>query len=149
MLQPWWLPSSPGKCSSLFPLPRQPGPWHRSQKPCPRGKWGAPEKRRFCCNFPHVSSSLWVPGKDFAFSWFPPHSHSVALAIPIRLPAQLVSVEEREKVEFVWLPCGSQVSRGSQTRLPSTDAPSHRIRGQTFLKAKTNYVASGKHIQIK
>lgn len=73
-----------------------------------------------------------------------------ALAIPyphpasgsFHLPAQPASVEGRERVEPSWLLLGSQVPRDSQTRLPSTEAPSHvsKLHGfrETYLSKAGN-----------
>lgn len=52
----------------------------------------------------------------------------------LHLPAQLVSVRGSEEVESRWLPLGSLVSRSSQTKLPSTEAPVIQSVSKLFWK---------------
>lgn len=106
--------------------------------------------KRVCGNFPPVSSSLWVLGKDFAFSWVPPWSHC-ALAIPSPLfTCQCSSFLWRRR--WRWKLCGCPM----EARCPEhpDKATQHSglvisISGQTALEARTDHLALGRHVQIK
>lgn len=65
-----------------------------------------------------MSSSLWVPGKDLFLVGSYPVS-TVALAIPVHLPARLVSVEEKEEVEIVWLPVEARYPEAARQGYPA------------------------------
>lgn len=44
---------------------------------------------------------------------------TVALAIPVRLPARLVSVEEKEEVEILWLPVEARYPEAARQGYPA------------------------------
>ena len=103
-----------------------------SDTPAPGGKWCAPEKVRFCDVFSPASLSLWVPEclKELCFWLAPTLVLLSALVTPYFILSELVPAStarfcrgERGGRTYV-LPLGSQVSRGNQTVLRSTEARS-------------------------
>lgn len=116
-----------------------PGPWHRSQKPCPHGtRWLRRKQDSVLTSLCALQSvGTW---KGLCFYLVPPQSHSMPLLYltPCSPASTACSVEEgeREGAEPLWLPCRSQAARGSQTRLSGTDGPSHSVSGQTILEAR-------------
>ena len=103
-----------------------------SDTPAPGGKWCAPEKVRFCDVFSPASLSLWVPEclKELCFWLAPTLVLLSALVTSYLILSELVPAStarfcrgERGGRTYV-LPLGSQVSRGNQTVLRSTEARS-------------------------